>query len=81
MFLLAFFTVVLKPGNSLLAEMSYGVEIAIIHLIWFSSLAYMLTHPYVKSTLNRIQFYIVKLMGALLVAFGIRIATLHQVLA
>ena len=78
MFLLAFFTLVVKPGHSLITEMGYGLEIALIHMIWFSSLAYMLTHRYVKNNLSRIQFYIVKVMGALLVAFGVRIATLGQ---
>ena len=78
MFLLAFFTLVIKPGHSLLSEMSYGFEIALIHMIWFSSLAYMLTHDYVKAGLSRVQYYIVKAMGALLVAFGVRIATLNQ---
>lgn len=80
MFLLAFFTLIVKPGNSLWFEMGYGLEIAIIHMIWFSSLSMMMTHKAVKTHLNRLQFYIVKAMGALLVAFGVRIATLSQAL-
>ena len=40
-----------------------------------------MTHQAVKTNLNRIQFYIVKAMGAVLVAFGVRIAMLHQALA
>jgi RhtB (resistance to homoserine/threonine) family protein len=78
LFLLAFFTLVIKPGSTLLVEISYGIEIALVHFIWFSFLAYILTHRHVQSTLSKIQFYIVKAMGAVLIAFGIRIATLHQ---
>ncbi|MCE0722486.1 MULTISPECIES: LysE family transporter [Legionella] len=78
MFLLAFFTLVVKPGHSIITELGYGVEIALIHMIWFSSLAYLLTHQYVQSNLNRLQYYIVKIMGGLLVAFGIRIASLSH---
>lgn len=78
MFLLAFFTLIVKPGHSLWTEMSYGFEIAVIHMIWFSSLSMLMTHQTVKANLNRIQFYIVKAMGAVLVAFGVRIATLSQ---
>lgn len=78
MFLLAFFTLVVKPGHSLFIEMGYGFEIALIHMIWFSSLSVIMTHHAVKTNLSRIQFYIVKAMGAVLVAFGVRIATLHQ---
>ncbi len=78
MFLLAFFTLVVKPGHSILRELAYGIEIALIHMIWFSSLSYMLTHQYIKANLNRLQFYIVKIMGGLLVAFGVRIASLSH---
>lgn len=78
MFLLVFFTIVVGPGHSLFSEMGYGLEIALIHMIWFSSLAYMLTHQYVAAKLNRIQFYIVKVMGAVLVAFGLRVAMLSN---
>lgn len=74
MFLLAFFTLVIKPGSSMLCEISYGFEIAIIHMTWFSLLAHLLTHRAVKSNLNKLQFYIVKAMGAVLIAFGVRIA-------
>lgn len=78
MFLLAFFTLVVKPGHSLFVEMGYGFEIALIHMIWFSSLSIMMTHHAVKTNLSRVQFYIVKAMGAVLVTFGVRIATLSQ---
>lgn len=78
MFLLAFFSIVVGPGNSLLSEMGYGFEIAVIHMIWFSGLAYMLTYSYVAAKLNRVQFYIVKVMGAVLVAFGVRVAMLSN---
>jgi threonine/homoserine/homoserine lactone efflux protein len=36
MFLLAFFTLVVKPGSSIFTELAYGFEIGLIHLIWFS---------------------------------------------
>lgn len=78
LFLLAFFTLIVKPGKSLWIEMGYGFEIAVIHMIWFSALSMMMTHHTIKTNLNHIQFYIVKGMGAVLIAFGVRIATLPQ---
>lgn len=78
MFLLAFFTLIVRPGSSLFSEMGYGLEIAVIHFIWFSSLSMMVTLSCVKKHLGRVQFYIVKAMGAVLVAFGVRIATLSR---
>ncbi|MCH9756203.1 MAG: LysE family transporter [Gammaproteobacteria bacterium] len=78
MFLLAFFTLVLKPGHSLIAELGYGLDIFMIHMCWFSLVAYLFTHSAVKSHLNRVQFYVSKAMGALLIFLGVRIATLRQ---
>lgn len=78
MFLLAFFTLVIEPGKSYFLEWGYGLEIALIHMIWFSWVACMLTHPAIKNNLNRVQFYIIKAMGFLLVLFGIKIATFNQ---
>ena len=40
--------------------------------------ASMLTHRLVSQYLYAMQFYIIKTMGALLVALGVRIATLNQ---
>lgn len=78
LFLLAFFTIIVKPDHSLWTEMAYGLEITIIPMIWFSGLSFMMTHPAVTKNLNRIQFFIVKVMGAFLVLFGLRIALLRQ---
>lgn len=39
----------------------------------------MLTHPVMQTHLNRVQFYIIKAMGVLLIAFGVKIATLSQI--
>jgi hypothetical protein len=36
-FLLAFFTLIVKLGDSLSIEMGYRFEIAVIHMIWFSA--------------------------------------------
>lgn len=77
MFLLAFFTLVVKPGTSLITELAYGFEIGFIHLLWFSFLAYMLTHRYVKENLSKMQYYIVKFMGVVLIGFGVKIAMVH----
>ena len=80
MFLLAFFTLVVKPNSSTWVLAGYGVEIAVIHMILFSILAYFLTHMHIKRHLQHAQYYIVKVMGALLIVFGVRIATLKQTL-
>lgn len=78
MFLLAFFTLIIKPSTTVWSEIGYGIEIMLIHLIWFSWLSLMVTHRYVKARLDKIQHYIVKIMGVVFIAFGARIAALHM---
>lgn len=73
MFLIAFFTLVVKPGKALWIEWGYAVEIVLVSLVWFSTWSSLLTHPWVREKLGSAQFYIVKIMGVLLVLFGIRI--------
>jgi len=81
MFILAFFTLIMKPSTSWLAQIGYCLEIALIHLLWFSWLATMITHHRVKENLSKIEYYIVKVMGFVLIGFGARIAFVHQLIA
>lgn len=78
MFILAFFTLIVKPTTSWEAQVGFGMEIALIHFFWFSCLALMITHRRVKANLDKIQPYIVKAMGVVLIGFGSRIALLSQ---
>ena len=78
MFILAFFTLIVKPSNSFTAQLGFGFEVAVIHMIWFSGLALMITHQRVKRNLNKIQHYLIKVMGIVLIGFGARIALLSQ---
>ncbi len=74
LFILAFFTLIIKPSTSWLAQMGFAIEIALIHFVWFSLLAVMITHKHVKASLNKLQYYIVKLIGGVLIGFGTHIA-------
>lgn len=78
MFILAFFTLIINPSTSWFAQLGYGIEIALIHFIWFSWLAMMITHQRVKANLDKVQHYIIKVMGVVLIGFGTRIAFLHS---
>ena len=78
MFILAFFTLVIKSTSTLAAQFGYAIEIALIHFIWFSALAIMVNHQTVRNKLQQIQHYIVKLLGVALIGFGAKIALLSQ---
>lgn len=77
LFLIAFFTLIVKPGQDLWLEMVYGLDIALIHLIWFSTLSLLITHRLFQKKLNQLQHYIVKVMGVFLLGFGLRVALLN----
>lgn len=81
MFILAFFTMIMKPSISWAAQSFYCLEIALIHLLWFSWLAIMITHHRVKENLSKIEYYVVKIMGFVLIGFGARIAFIPQLIA
>jgi threonine/homoserine/homoserine lactone efflux protein len=78
MFIVAFFTLIINPSISIAAQFGYGFEVALIHLVWFSGLAMMITHQRVKKGINKIQHYVIKVMGVALIAFGARIAMLSN---
>lgn len=81
MFILAFFTMIMKPSLSWVAQSGYCLEIALIHLVWFSWLAIMITHHRVTENLSKIEYYVVKVMGFVLIGFGARIAFINQLIA
>lgn len=70
LFILAFFTLIIKPDTPWPSRIGYGLEISVIHLIWFSILAVIITHKNVKMHLDAAQYYIIKLMGIVLMSFG-----------
>jgi len=78
LFLLAFFTLIIKPNTPIHWQIIYALEIAIIHMIWFSLLSIFLTHKMVQSKLSKLQHAITKVLGGFLVACGIRVALLTQ---
>lgn len=78
MFILAFFTMLVSSTSSIEILIEYIIEISLIHFVWFTFLALMITHPRIKKNLAKVQVYIIKAMGFLLIAFGARIAFVSQ---
>lgn len=78
LFFLGLFTLVVKPTTPVYIQALYGVEMAMITFLWFSSLAVIITHDKVKAKIGRFQYIITKLMGVLLLLFGIELALLEH---
>lgn len=74
LFFLSIFTQVIHPETPLIVQGMYGVEVALVVGIWFSALALFLTMTPIRSKFSRIQYYLSKVMGGMLIAFGIKLA-------
>lgn len=71
MFFLALFTLLIKPATPTSFKIIYALEIILITLLWFITLTILLSHKKVSRYLNRAEFYIIKLLGIFLIAFGV----------
>lgn len=75
LFFLAVFSQVISPGTPSMIKIVYGTEFAIMTFCWFSFVAIVLSHGKIKGMFAKIQGKLEKVFGALLIAFGIKIAT------
>ncbi len=78
LFFVSVFSQVISPETPWIIQASYGLEMALIGLIWFCLLSIILTTPKLKMQLNKMQKVIDKLLGGFLVALGLKIATISQ---
>lgn len=78
LFFLGLFTLVIHPQTPVWVQMLYGLEMCLITFLWFSILGFVITHKQVKKKLNDFQHYVTRLMGGLLMLFGIEIALMDK---
>lgn len=73
LFMLSIFTLVVKPHTPVWVQASYGVEIALISIVWFSFLSYGLTVAVIQSKISKVQHIVSKVIGGVLIALGVAI--------
>ena len=73
LFFLAFFTIIIKPSMPLSTQGLYALEIALIDVFWFSTVAFLFSHHKVKVFLGDGLHYMNKLFGGFLIVFGLKI--------
>ncbi len=76
LFFLSIFTQLVTVNTPLVMQIFYGMIICVAHIIWFSSLSTILTQPKLLAQLSRRKILIDNILGAMLIAFGLRIITL-----
>lgn len=74
MFFLALFTMIIKPGTPRGWEMLYAVEMFVIVVAWFCSLAFLLSHSLVSYWLDKAIVYIEKILGIFLIGCAVALA-------
>lgn len=74
-FFLSIFTQIVDPQTHLGLQLVYGAVISIVHLIWFCIVAVLLTHPILLRKFTASQKAIERIVGSLLIGFGVKIAT------
>lgn len=78
LFFLALFTVIIKPGTPLWMQVGFAIEQLILAGAWFTALTIMLSHPRILNSFNKVEIYIEKSLGVLLILFGVALAFVRR---
>lgn len=71
LFILSIFAQFVRPETTLPTKVLYGLVIALIAMIWFSILSFLITHRYFLPHFKRFQHILMKVMGVILIALAL----------
>ncbi|MBL4903167.1 MAG: LysE family transporter [Desulfocapsa sp.] len=74
LFFLSLFTQLVSSSTPISIQVIYGAIVSISCLTWFSLVAIFLNRSEVKKAFLKMQKYIEKIMGAVLLCFGLKVA-------
>lgn len=74
-FIVSLFMQVVQPQTALSVQIGYGVFIAAAHVLWFALVAFFFSTGLVRARLVELRHWIDRSFGALLVGFGVLLAT------
>jgi RhtB (resistance to homoserine/threonine) family protein len=74
LFFLSIITTFLDPATPLPVMALYGIEIMIITLLWFLTVAFCFSHSRIRNIFSRFGYWIERLTGGLLIILGIKLA-------
>ena len=74
LFFLSLFTLVISPQTPLLVQAGYGAYLAVATAAWFCAVAMLFSHARVRNGFIRMGHWFDRIMGAVLVALGIKVA-------
>lgn len=74
LFFLSLFTLVISPQTPLLVQAGYGAYLSVATAAWFCAVALLFSQARVRNGFIRLGHWFDRMMGALLVALGIKVA-------
>lgn len=74
LFFLALFTQIIDPVTPLGIQLLYGVEMMIATTAWFTLVAILFSHHFVKKQFEKVGHIAEKTMGIILIGLGIKLA-------
>jgi len=74
-FFLSIFTQVVDSQTPLWLQIVYGAIISLAHLLWFGSVSILLSQPLLLKKFHAYKTRIEKIVGVVLVGFGLKVAT------
>ena len=74
LFFLSIFTQVVNPTTPIWIQLVYGLIISSAHILWFSVVSLFFSHPSLVKKFNIHKRKIEKLVGSVLMGFGVKIA-------
>lgn len=78
LFFLALFTVIIKPGSSMLMQVGFAIEMLILTACWFGMLSIVLSHQRVLQHFNKVRHRFEYVLGFLLIGFGVALAFVQR---
>lgn len=74
LFFLSIFTQVVDPHTPVSIQAMLGVEVSLVVMVWFTTLALVITYQPIKSGCMKAHYYLMKFMGGALVFLGLKLA-------
>lgn len=73
LFFLGLFTLVVKPSTPIWVQILYSIEMMTVTFVWFAFVVFIMQHPVVQIKIERVQHYVTKILGVVLILFGARL--------
>ena len=72
-FFLAVFSQVISPSTPIFIRLSYGIEMILATILWFSFVVYVLSNKFIKSRFLSVVHIVERVTGVILIGLGVKV--------